>query len=146
MKKKLDHHEISKEKYKEDLKEIKKSEKLAGIDKEMIDSLCTYVNITENRKVIEELIKLGIKGEQETIKSDVGLFAGKTVVLTGTLENFTRQDAEEVIRKAGGNVSSSVSQKTDFVLAGSEPGSKLDKAKKFGVKVIDEKEFLEMIK
>jgi DNA ligase (NAD+) len=60
------------------------------------------------------------------------------------LENFTRLQAEQAIRQAGAKVSSSVSKKTDFVLAGNNPGSKLDKASKLGVKVIDEKQFLKM--
>jgi DNA ligase (NAD+) len=71
---------------------------------------------------------------------------GKTIVVTGSLETMTRQQAEQTIRQAGGKASSSISNKTDFLLAGSDPGSKLDKAKKLGVKVIDEKQFLEMVK
>jgi len=61
------------------------------------------------------------------------------------LENFTRQQIEQAIRQAGGKPSSSVSKKTDFVLAGKDPGSKLDEAQKLGVKIIKEKQFLEMI-
>jgi DNA ligase (NAD+) len=81
----------------------------------------------------------------EKISKVEGKLVGKTIVVTGTLENFTRQQIENAIRRAGGKLSSSVSKKTDFVLAGKEPGSKLDKALKMGVKVIDEKQFLQMI-
>ena len=73
-------------------------------------------------------------------------FKSKTFVLTGSLENYTREQAKEIIENLGGNISSSVSKKTNYVLAGSEAGSKLDKAKALGVKVIDEKEFDKIIK
>ena len=66
-------------------------------------------------------------------------------MVTGTLENFTRQQIEQAIRQAGAKSSSSVSKKTDFVLAGENPGSKLDKARMLGVKVIDKKQFLELL-
>jgi DNA ligase (NAD+) len=71
--------------------------------------------------------------------------AGKTIVVTGTLENLSRQQAEQAIRQAGAKASSSVSKKTDYVLAGENPGSKLDKARKLGVEVIDEKQFMKMM-
>jgi DNA ligase (NAD+) len=71
-------------------------------------------------------------------------FAGKTFVLTGTLENYTRDQASHLIEERGGRVSSSVSKKTDYVLAGSEAGSKLAKAEGLGIKIIDEAMFSEM--
>ena len=74
----------------------------------------------------------------------MGVFAGKTVVLTGTLPTLTREAATAMIEAAGGKVSGSVSKKTDFVLAGVEAGSKLDKAQELGVKIINEAEFKEM--
>ena len=73
-------------------------------------------------------------------------FAGKTFVLTGTLPTLTRNEASAIIESFGGKTASSVSKKTDFVLAGEEAGSKLDKANKLGVTVISEEEFNEMIK
>jgi len=73
-----------------------------------------------------------------------GPFAGKTFVLTGTLPTLTREEATAKIESLGGKVSGSVSKKTDFVLAGKEAGSKLDKAQKLGVKIISEAEFLKM--
>lgn len=72
-------------------------------------------------------------------------FAGKTCVLTGTLSSMSRDEAGELIRKAGGTVSGSVSKKTDFVIAGEEAGSKLDKAKELGVKIVNEAEFRTML-
>ena len=71
--------------------------------------------------------------------------AGKTFVLTGTLNNYTREQAKKMIEDAGGRVSGSVSKKTDYLVAGSDAGSKRDKAKELGVKVIDEKEMEELV-
>ena len=72
------------------------------------------------------------------------VFAGKTFVLTGTLPKRTRPEAEELIKKLGGKVSGSVSKMTSYVLAGDEPGSKLEKARQLGVPIIDENEFERM--
>ncbi|MBI2514746.1 NAD-dependent DNA ligase LigA, partial [Candidatus Wolfebacteria bacterium] len=69
----------------------------------------------------------------------------KTLVLTGALESMTRDQAKEKIRELGGEVSESVSRKTDYLVAGSEPGSKYEKAKRLGVKIVGEKEFLNLI-
>ena len=74
-----------------------------------------------------------------------GPFAGKIVVLTGTLAAMSRDDAKERIESAGGKVAGSVSRKTDYVVAGEEAGSKLDRAKELGVAVLDEEKFLEML-
>ena len=73
-------------------------------------------------------------------------FEGKTFVLTGTLENYSRGDASEIIEKFGGKTSTSVSKKTNYVLAGEDAGSKLTKARELGVQIITEQEFMEMIK
>ena len=75
----------------------------------------------------------------------IGLY-GKTFVLTGTLTKYTRDEASGIIEKLGGKTSSSVSKKTDYVLAGDEAGSKLTKAQNLGVKIITEAEFEELIK
>jgi len=74
-----------------------------------------------------------------------GPLAGKTLVVTGTLAGFTRQEAEEAIRNAGGRAASSVSKKTDYVVAGAEAGSKLAKAEKLGVPVLDEAGFRDLL-
>jgi DNA ligase (NAD+) len=86
-----------------------------------------------------------VRPKAEAAKSRTGALSGKTVVVTGSLENFTRQQAQQAIKDAGGKASSSVSKKTDFVLAGAEPGSKLDKARELGVTVIDERQFMKML-
>jgi DNA ligase (NAD+) len=79
------------------------------------------------------------------VRSQTGLLAGKTFVLTGTLPTLSRDEASALIREAGGNVTGSVSKNTDFLLAGEEAGSKLDKAKELGVKILTEKDFLELL-
>ena len=100
----------------------------------------------DNLKEIDKLIESGVKIEEKSKKIIKNAnFEGKTFVLTGTLEGFTRTQAQELIEERGGKTSSSVSKNTDFVLAGSEAGSKLTKAEALGVKVISEKDFLEML-
>jgi len=122
-------------------------EELAEIDQigpTMAKSIYEYFRDLENHSVIEKLLAAGVKPEQsKTRRSDK--LAGKIFVVTGTLENLSRQQAEQAIKQAGGKSSSSVSKKTDYVLAGENPGSKLNKAKKLGVEVIDEKQFLKMM-
>jgi DNA ligase (NAD+) len=90
--------------------------------------------------------ELHIKPVSEKVNSarPEGPFAGKTFVLTGTLPTMSREEATAKIEAAGGKTSGSVSKKTDYVLAGAEAGSKLDKAKELGVKILDEAEFLKM--
>jgi len=92
-----------------------------------------------NRRIIEDLCCLGIVWPQEEGRAaEPGVLAGKTLVLTGTLPSLTRDEAKALIEAAGGRVSGSVSKKTDYVVAGAEAGSKLDKAQALGVAVIDE--------
>ena len=74
-----------------------------------------------------------------------GPFAGKTVVVTGTLSKLSREEAKEALRKAGAIVTDSVSKKTDFLIVGEDAGSKLDKARKLGVKTLGEEVFLKML-
>lgn len=92
-----------------------------------------------NRKIIEDLCHLGIVWPvEEGAAAEPGVLAGKTLVLTGTLPSLTRDEAKALIEAAGGRVSGSVSKKTDYVVAGADAGSKLDKAQALGVAVIDE--------
>jgi len=122
-------------------------EELAQIDQigpVMAESIYEYFRNQKNHQVIDKLLQAGVK-PQKPEKLQAGKLAGKTIVVTGTLKNFTRQQIEQAIRQAGAKSSSSVSKKTDFVLAGENPGSKLDKAQKLAVKVISEKQFLKMI-
>jgi DNA ligase (NAD+) len=126
---------------------ISRQEELAEIDQigpTMAKSIHAYFQDTENRAMIEKLIAAGVKPEQSNTRRSEKL-AGKTIVVTGTLENLSRQQAKQAIRQAGGKSSSSVSKKTDFVLAGENPGGKLEKARKLGIEVIDEKQFKKMM-
>ena len=116
------------------------------IGPKIAESVYEYFRNPANRAVIEGLLTAGVRPEQPKKVRRAGKLAGKTIVVTGTLEKFTRPQVEQAIKQAGGKPASSVSKKTDFVLAGKEPGSKLDKARQLGVKVIDEKQFQEIIK
>jgi DNA ligase (NAD+) len=100
-----------------------------------------------NQQLLEKLREAGLNFRSELYQArrEPGLLAGKTFVLTGTLPTLSREQAAERIEAAGGKVSSSVSKKTDFVLAGAEPGSKLDKARQLGVEVLDEAKFLGLL-
>jgi DNA ligase (NAD+) len=108
-----------------------------------------YFASADGRKVLQRLDKLGIRPKSEIAGKPAAAaesaIAGKTFVLTGTLPSLSRDEASAMIREAGGNVSGSVSKKTDFLLAGEEAGSKLDKARELGVKVISEAEFRKML-
>jgi DNA ligase (NAD+) len=117
---------------------------VGGIGEEMAGSIREWFSHPENRSELEELVsKLEILAPSNS--SVAQTFAGKTFVLTGTLPGLTRSEAEKMIEDRGGKVSGSVSKKTDFVLAGEEAGSKLDKARSLGVRVIDEAQFLLML-
>jgi DNA ligase (NAD+) len=107
-------------------------------------SVLDFFASSAGKKILQRMKQLGIepKSEKVSAKQMAGLpLAGKTFVLTGTLPSMTRDEASVKIEAAGGHVSSSVSKKTDYVLAGSDAGSKLEKAKQLGVKIIGEKEF-----
>ena len=105
-----------------------------------------FLSKEHNIEFINKLKDAGVSMESTSNESIDDRFAGKTFVLTGTLSKYKRTEASEIIEKLGGKTSSSVSNKTSYVLAGEEAGSKLEKANKLGVKVISEDEFEEMIK
>jgi DNA ligase (NAD+) len=109
-------------------------------------SIVQWHSDARNKKLIERLRVAGLnfKSSLYQPQAAAGPFTGKTFVLTGTLPTLTREDATARIESLGGKVSGSVSKKTDFVVAGEDAGSKLDKAQKLGVEIINEKEFLKM--
>jgi len=110
------------------------------------ESIVRFMKEKHNREVIERLgSRLRLKETEPAHVAKDGPFAGKIVVLTGTLAAMAREEAKERIESLGGKVTGSVSKKTDYVVAGDEAGSKLDKARELGVKVLDEKRFLEML-
>lgn len=120
-------------------------EKISGIGTVVAESLAEWLKDHQNKKIISDLLDAGVKvGEMYISKHHP--YEGKTFVFTGEMENMTRDEAKEKIRRLGGEVSGSVSKNTDFVVAGAEPGSKYGKAQKLGVKIIDEKEFLKLMR
>jgi DNA ligase (NAD+) len=110
------------------------------------ESIKKFFNAETNQKLIEKLNKAGLISEVVKREEIPQTLKGKTFVLTGTLSGFTRDSAADTIRAKGGSVTSSVSRKTDFVVAGENPGSKYIKAEKYKVKILDEKQFVRMIK
>lgn len=119
-------------------------EKVSDVGEVVAESVVKFFEDEKNKNIIFELIKNGVKIEEIKISRHQPL-AGKTFVLTGAMEAMTRDEAKEKIRELGGDISSSVSKETDFVVAGAEPGSKLDKARKMGVKIIGERDFLKIM-
>jgi DNA ligase (NAD+) len=117
-------------------------EELQNVDEvgpRIAESIAEFFSIPANRKLVERLreAKLTLTGEKKQRGTKL---TGKTFVLTGTLPRFTRDEAKKMIEDAGGKVTGSVSKKTDYVVAGSDAGSKLDKARELGVAVIDEEQ------
>jgi DNA ligase (NAD+) len=111
-------------------------------------SVLDFFTSSAGRRILRRLKELGIKPKSEKVSAKKAAelpLAGKTFVLTGTLPSMTREEATEKIEVLGGHVTDNVSKKTDYVLAGAEPGSKFDKAKEFGVRIIDEAEFRKIL-
>ena len=108
------------------------------------DSIMSFMSEPHNREVIEQLLASGIEFQKEERRTTVDL-SGKTFVLTGTLPTLSRDQAKELLEAAGAKVAGSVSKKTDYVVAGAEAGSKLDKAQALGVAVIDEAGMLALL-
>ena len=118
-------------------------ERIHEIGPVMAGSIVSFFGNKVNMRVIEKLRVAGVTARAER---GSGALSGKTFVLTGGLEDFTRTEATGLIESRGGKVSGSVGKKTDFVVVGRDPGSKLDRAEKLGVKTIDEKEFKKLLK
>ena len=123
-------------------------EKVPDVGPTVAGSIIDFISNEEELRVIYDLIKNGVrvKNAEPLKEPDGGVFAGKGIVLTGTLKSMNREEAKKKIEAAGGQVHGSVSRKTDFVVAGEEAGSKLKKAQELGVGVIEEEEFLKMIR
>lgn len=110
-------------------------------------SVHAFLHSEHGQALIDDLRTLGIamEGTRRKLPVGGGTLAGKTIVVTGTLEKYTREEVQELIQQHGGRASSSVSKKTDFVLAGADAGSKLEKARQLGVKVIGEADFAALL-
>jgi DNA ligase (NAD+) len=114
------------------------------IGPQVAQSVVQFFDEEHNRATIQRLMDAGIRlGKTETHTNEQ--LAGLTFVFTGTLEKFTRDDARRIVESMGGRAASSVSKKTDYVVAGKDTGSKADKAEALGVKIISEDEFQSMI-
>jgi DNA ligase (NAD+) len=120
--------------------------KINGIGPVVAKSLSEFFKDKNNQRIIRNLLKEVKIVENTKIKTESKKLIGKTFVLTGTLKTMDRDEAKLKIRELGGEVSSSVSKETDFVVAGESAGSKYDKAVELGIKVLNEDEFLDMIK
>ncbi len=120
-------------------------QQLEDVGPKVARSIVFFFAQPENRKLLEELKAAGVKFKEKAEKAGPRPLQGLTFVLTGTLSSMTRDQAKEKIESLGGTVSSSVSKKTDYLVVGEEPGSKLEKAQELGVKTINEKEFLKLL-
>jgi len=122
--------------------ELEDVEDVGGI---VAASITEYFADEENRRFVNRLLEAGVRPQMHAQQDAGTLFEGMTFVLTGTLPTLSRAQAQEMIRKNGGKATGSVSKKTSIVLAGESAGSKLDKARELGVRIIDEAQFLQMI-
>ena len=121
-------------------------EKIEDIGPEVSQSIYEWFRDKDNIRFLEKLKKVGVRIQEPSRKKKNLKLNGKVFVFTGSLESYSRNEAKEIVRSLGGKTSESVSGRTDFVVCGQDPGSKLERAKKLGVKVINEKQFLAMIK
>ena len=121
-------------------------QKIQDIGPKVAQSVYSWFRESRNLKLLEKMEEVGIKIKAEKNSGKSGKLKGLSFVLTGSLETMERGEAKERIRELGGDVGESVSKKTSYVVVGSEPGSKAEKAKQLGVKILTEKEFLNIIK
>ena len=132
----------------EEIKEasIERLREIKDVGPKVAEAIGGWFGDKKNLEFLSKLEDAGIRTiRAETIKENPNI-KNKTFIFTGTLDSITREQAQEIVRSNGGEISSSVSKQTDFVIAGAEPGSKYEKAKELGVKILSEKEFLEIIK
>ena len=123
---------------------VEELQRAEEVGPKVAESVCQFFREPRNRELVERLREAGLNFEYQSKRKKGGPLQGMTFVLTGTLPTLTREEAARTIEAAGGKVSGSVSRKTSYVVAGEEAGSKLDKARGFGVQVIDEQRLLEM--
>jgi len=125
---------------------LEKLQKVPDIGPKVSQSIYDWFRDKRNIKFLENLDKAGVKIRNQKSEVVNQKLANKTFVLTGSLGSISREAAKEKIRDLGGDISESISRKTDYVVVGAEPGSKYKKAKQFGVKIMNENEFLDLIK
>lgn len=119
-----------------------------GIGEKSAESISEWFQDTKHQLMLARITELGVEilPMEQVVDTGKMILSGKTFVLTGELTSFTRDDAKSMIKELGGSVTGSVSKKTDYVVAGDDPGNKYDKAKELGVKILDEEEFKNLIK
>ena len=115
------------------------------IGDKVAESIVDYFKNPEKMLLLEKLQNAGVIPQAEVVIQQDGPLIGKTFVITGTLSRWSRKEAEDLVEKAGGRAAGSVSKKTDYVLAGENAGSKLAKAEKLGVEVLDETTFAQLV-
>jgi DNA ligase (NAD+) len=120
-------------------------DQIEGIGEKVVASITAYIKNKKSQDFIKKLLNNGVVVESNVNNQLSRVLQGKTFVLTGTLSALTRDEAKDQIKKRGGDVSESVSKKTDYVIVGENPGSKADKAQILGVEILNEKEFLDLI-
>ena len=120
---------------------------ISGVGAKVADAIRAYLGDEAEIVLMDKLVKAGVVPVLPVARAETasGPFAGKTIVFTGTLERRSREDAEALVRTLGGKPSSAVSAKTDLLVAGPGAGTKLEKAKQLGVKVMDEEAFEAML-
>ncbi len=121
-------------------------QKIRDIGGVVAKSIYDWFRSEYNRGLLKKFEKVGVRVLKQETSEKSSKLKGLTFVFTGSLDKLTREQAEELVRENGGDVSSSVSKETDYAVAGIEPGSKYDRAKKLGVRIISEKDFLNMVK
>ncbi len=124
-------------------KELEKVKDIGGV---VAKSIYSWFRSEYNKKLLDKFEKVGVRILKQETSEKSSKLKGLTLVFTGSLDTLSREKAEEMARENGGDVSSSVGKETDYVVAGEEPGSKYDRAKKLGIKIISEKNFLNMVK
>ncbi len=125
---------------------IEELQELKDIGPEVAKSIYTFFRAPENQKLLQKFRKIGLWPREEKQEKEISSpIKDKKFVFTGKLENLTRSEAREMVVQAGGRVVGSVSKNVDFVVVGTDPGSKLNKARELGIKIIGEKEFMELI-
>jgi DNA ligase (NAD+) len=122
-------------------------QEVEGVGPELAESIHAFFQSKAGRTTLDSLRSVGVQMREPKKTAGTGPqpFAGKSIVVTGTLERYSRKAAQDLIVSLGGKAVGSVSKKTDFVVVGADPGSKLDKARSLGVEVIDEAEFCKRV-
>jgi DNA ligase (NAD+) len=120
-------------------------EKVSGIGPRMSEAIFEFFSDRRNQRAIDALLEAGLQ-VMETKKSERQPLSGKTFVFTGSLERFSRSEAQRLVEGLGANTASSVSSQTDYVVVGTEPGKKFDQAQAKGVKALSEKQFVALLR